>query len=154
MSYNAYRQTQQRSEDPRATEYRLFGEVTRALIEARELPKRDPKVIKALDWNRRMWSTLSIDCGAPGNKLPDQLRASIVSLGIWVSKHSSQVMRSGASIEPLINVNRTVMEGLKPKSQATQTSQTNTNQTEGRQTGTHQASSPQPRLSGASILSI
>lgn len=138
MSYNAYRQVQQRTEDPRSTEYRLFGEVTRALMEAENLPVRDPKVIKALDWNRRMWSTLSSDCGAPGNQLPAQLRASIISLSIWVSKHSSLIMRGKAQISALIQVNKTVMEGLKTQPQAQQTQATQSAQPQ-----THTAS-PNP----------
>ena len=46
MSYQTYQNIQQRSETPRATEYRLFVEVTRALMEAKDLPVHDKKVIK------------------------------------------------------------------------------------------------------------
>lgn len=133
MSYNAYQRMQQTSENPRETEYRLFATVTKALMDVKDLPVRDPKVIKALDWNRRMWSTFSSDCGLPGNQLPKELRASIISLSLWVSKHSSLVMRQKAKIDNLISVNRTVMAGLKPQ-QAQQTQpgqQTTTTQNAG-----------------------
>ena len=113
MSYNAYQQVQQRTENPRDTEYRLFAQVTNALIEAKDLPPTHQKKIKSIDWNRRMWSTFSADCGATGNQLPKELRASIISLAIWVSKHSSKVMRGEAETEALIRINKTVMEGLK-----------------------------------------
>lgn len=118
MSYSAYQKTQQTAESPRDTEYRLFGNVTASLTEAKSCRPTDPKIIKALDWNRRMWSTFSADCGAPGNQLPKELRASIISLSIWVSKHSSKVMRGEASIDPLININKTVMEGLRASASA------------------------------------
>ncbi|GHF29545.1 flagellar biosynthesis regulatory protein FlaF [Kordiimonas sediminis] len=112
MSYKAYQKTQQQNEDPRQTEYRLFAQVTKALMDAGENPKNITQLADALDWNRRMWSTFSTDCGMEGNGLPPQLRASIVSLSIWVSKHSSLVMRGEESIQDLININKTIMEGL------------------------------------------
>jgi flagellar biosynthesis activator protein FlaF len=36
-----------------------------------------------------------------------------VSLAIWVSKYSTDVMHKGASIDPLIDINRNIMQGLK-----------------------------------------
>ena len=36
MSLNAYKATQAPTEDPRITEYRLFGQVTGALLTAKE----------------------------------------------------------------------------------------------------------------------
>jgi flagellar protein FlaF len=35
-----------------------------------------------------------------------------VSLSLWVSKYSKQVTRTGAPMDPLIQVNRTIMQGL------------------------------------------
>lgn len=112
MSLDAYKKTQTSVEDPRQSEYRLFTEVTRALMDARDNGDKGQGFFSALDWNRRMWSTLSTDCGIEGNGLPDQLRAGIISLSIWVSKHSSAVAKGEESIEDLIKINRTVMEGL------------------------------------------
>jgi len=112
MSYQAYQKAQQSTETPSQVEYRLFVQVTNSLITARDNGLKGSKLVGALDWNRRMWSVFSSDCGAEGNALPDQLRASIVSLSIWVSKHSSAVVRGDASIDDLININKTIMEGL------------------------------------------
>jgi flagellar protein FlaF len=52
------------------------------------------------------------DCMAEGNALPEQLRASIVSLSLWVGRYTSDVMQRQADIEPLIDINRTIMQGL------------------------------------------
>ena len=112
MSYQAYKRAQTSAETPSQIEYRLFAQVTNSLLDVKDKPVTDPATIAALDWNRRMWSTFSTDCGAKGNQLPDELRAAIISLSIWVSKHSSLVMRGKESIENLININKTVMEGL------------------------------------------
>ena len=119
MSLQAYQQAAQRAEGPRDTEYRLFGEVTRALMEASEADPFDFATrIKALDWNRRLWSALATDCASDTNALGPQLRASIVSLSIWVAKHSSAVMRREEDFEPLIDVNRMIMQGLRLQAEA------------------------------------
>lgn len=113
MSLQAYQAAATRAENPRETEYRLFAQVTRALMEA---AKCDPADIRgrvdALDWNRRLWSALGADCSSPENQLPPALRASIISLSIWVGKHTSAVIRKEEEIEPLIEINRMIMQGL------------------------------------------
>ena len=112
MAVKAYQTAQRAAENPRNTEYRLFGQVTGALIEAQAAGAKGVDLIDVLDWNRRLWSTLAVDCMDEGNKLSKELRAQIVSLSIWVTKYSSQVMHQGASIQPLIDINRTIMQGL------------------------------------------
>ena len=112
MSLEAYRRAQTISESPRDTEYRLFAEVTRALMAVGERGARDQKFFEALDWNRRLWSALGTDCATPGNELPKTLRAQIISIGLWVSKYSSQVALGRADMDALVDVNRTIMEGL------------------------------------------
>jgi flagellar protein FlaF len=112
MALQAYQRAQRAAENPRNSEYRLFGQVTGALLEAQSSGAKGVSLIDALDWNRRMWSSLAVDCMDDSNQLPRQLRAQIVSLSIWVTKYSSQVMQKGASLEPLIDINRTIMQGL------------------------------------------
>jgi len=97
----------------------LFGQVTRALMEAAEAPRDDIRVrIDALDWNRRMWSVLATDCSGSGNALPESVRAYIISLSLWVSRHTSAVMRREEEIEPLIDINRMIMQGLANRPEA------------------------------------
>jgi flagellar protein FlaF len=113
MSLQAYQQAATRAESPRDTEYRLFAQVTRALMEAAKLDRSEvSRRADALDWNRRLWATLATSCADPTNQLPPQLRASFISLSMWVSKHTSLVIRNREEIEPLIEVNRMIMQGL------------------------------------------
>jgi flagellar biosynthesis activator protein FlaF len=112
MTVRAYQNTQRITEDPRSTEYRLFGKITGALIEAHKTGMRAGPLAEALDWNRRLWRTLADDCLDDRNRLPKEVRANIVSLSLWVAKYSRRVAREGASLEPLIQVNRTIMQGL------------------------------------------
>jgi len=117
MSLQAYQRVAQQGESPREAEYRLFGQVTRALMEASEAPEEDIQGrIQALDWNRRLWGALASDCARSENALPEPLRAQIISLSLWVNRHTSAVMRREESFEPLIDVNRIIMQGLTPPS--------------------------------------
>jgi flagellar protein FlaF len=116
MSVQAYQQAAARAESPREIEYRLFGQVTRALMAAAELEAGDIGArMDVLDWNRRLWSTLAADCARPSNQLPAPLRANIISLSLWVNRHTSAIMRGDEGFGPLIDVNKLMMQGLEPK---------------------------------------
>jgi flagellar protein FlaF len=112
MSLQAYSRTQRVTETPRDTEYRLFAEITRRLMDTKDMARHDPAVADAVHRNKRLWSTLMADCSKDGNALPEPTRASIISLALWVDRHSSGVMRGSESVDDLIAVNRTIMEGL------------------------------------------
>jgi flagellar protein FlaF len=114
MSLQAYQKAQRSAENPRETEYRLFAQVTQALIAADkgDRKKNPASFVDALDWNRRLWSALAVDCASDGNSLPAPLRAQIISLSLWVSRYSSEATRTGATLEPLIDVNKAIMAGL------------------------------------------
>lgn len=119
MSLNAYKQATQRAENPREAEYRLFGQVTRALISASEVDSGQIAVrMDALDWNRRLWTALANDCSSPDNALPASVRASIISLSLWVGRHTSAVMGGEEEFAPLIEINRMMMGALAPAGEA------------------------------------
>jgi flagellar protein FlaF len=109
----AYNQAATRTETPREMEYRLFGQVTRALMHAATVDKSDLKTrIDALDWNRRLWSTLAAACQDPDNAMSAPMRAQFISLSLFVNRHSSQVMKGEEEFEVLIDINRSIMQGL------------------------------------------
>lgn len=113
MSIKAYQRAATQGDSPRGLEYRAFGQVTAGLVRATGAPPLTAaELAEALDANRRLWNVLSADCSASENKLPMTLRAQIISLALWVSRYSSQVLREGAELDPLIDVNRSMMEGL------------------------------------------
>lgn len=114
MSLQAYKTAATRAETPRELEYRLFGQVTRALMHASTLDKSDISGrIDALDWNRRLWTTLATDCADPDNAMAPSLRAQIISISLFVGRHSSVIMRGEDNdFETLIDINRMVMQGL------------------------------------------
>ena len=111
MSIAGY-QAAQGTEDPRKTEYRLFAQVTRALMNIEESDSLDADFREAIEWNRRMWNALEIDLASDANSLPDALKAQLISVAMWVERHSAMALRGEGEVDPLITVNRSVMEGL------------------------------------------
>lgn len=115
MSIQAYQRAATQADSPRELEYRAFGLATAGLMRAQEEGRANlGGLATALDQNRRLWNMMAADCALEGNQLPGPLRASIISLAMWVMRYSSQVLRDGADVEPLIDINRTIMEGLVP----------------------------------------
>ncbi|HEV7691013.1 MAG TPA: flagellar biosynthesis regulator FlaF [Hyphomonadaceae bacterium] len=115
MSIQAYQTTAQKTESPRQTEYRAFAQATRGLIDAAALPLTEiGRRGEALAKNKQLWSLLASDCAAEGNTLSQSLRAQIISLSIFVDRHTRAVMREGADFDVLIDINRTIMQGLSP----------------------------------------
>lgn len=118
MSLNAYQKAQSAAQSPREAEYRIFAQVTHAMVAARDKGASHPDMVKAVDWNKRLWSVLSSDCGVEGNGLPRELRAQIISLGLFVSRFSSDVIRGRETVDTLVDINRNIMEGLAMRQKA------------------------------------
>jgi len=112
MGLTAYQQARRIAESPKSTEHRLLGQVTAALIDAHGKNIGGPALADILHWNREIWAIFSATCADSANKLPPELRASIISLALWVDRHSSGVLSGKSDLETLIEVNRSVMEGL------------------------------------------
>lgn len=113
MSHEAYAKVSRASAAPRDAEYRAFSEATRRLIAAET---RDPldlcPLIDAVHLNRSLWGALASDCASEANALPAATRARIIALARWVSTYSSEAVRKRESLQPLIDVNRIIMDGL------------------------------------------
>lgn len=126
--YSAYQKTANQTESQRHREYRLLGQVTAALIDCQPLfataakdPAKMAKVVDAVTWNKKVWDLFIHDSGVATNPLPKELRADIVSLGIWVNKETVTILdNNDGDIGALIAVNRAILRGLSPSSQATE----------------------------------
>jgi flagellar protein FlaF len=97
----------------RGTEYRLFQEVTDRLVECEQHGMKDGTDFeKAVNRNCRLWSALKTDLTLQENQLPGDLKARLISIALWVEKHTDLVFDGKGEVEPLITVNQAIMEGL------------------------------------------
>ncbi len=99
-------------EHPRRTEHRLFSEITRGLMSAGASGAGSPDLHYAVERNCLLWDTLRRDLESEANWLAPELKAKLISLALWVERHSAEVVTGEAEVGPLIAVNRTIMEGL------------------------------------------
>jgi flagellar protein FlaF len=113
--YNAYTQTQNKTGDSRDVEYRLLAQVTHDLSESLKTPDDVKKRVSAALRNRDVWSALRLDLNNEYNGLPKELRASLVSLSLWIERETASVIDGTGDIEALVEVNRNIMAGLRPE---------------------------------------
>jgi flagellar protein FlaF len=111
--YAAYGRVQNVTEDPRQIEYRLLAQVTAALRAAKDAPGDRPKYYDALIWNKKVWDALLADLVDDRNRLPKDVRNSLIQISAWVSKQTFAVMDGEAGIDTLIEVNNNIMDGLR-----------------------------------------
>jgi flagellar protein FlaF len=71
------------------------------------------EAIEALHFCGRLWALLIEDLAHPDNQLPTQLRADLISIGLWIMRESEEI-RQGRSenFEGIIQVTRAIAEGL------------------------------------------
>ena len=70
--------------------------------------------MEALFYLRRLWTIFLDDLNDPNNELPDQLRAWIISIGIWMKKAIDRA-RDGETTDltPMIEINQLIRDGLR-----------------------------------------
>lgn len=112
MSLDAYQRARRMTENPRAAEHRLMSQVTGELMSARDAGLSGAALMPALHRNRELWRAFVTACGMPGNGLPHEVRAGIISLGLFVDRFTSSVIAGDEPLDELIDINRQIMDGL------------------------------------------
>lgn len=97
----------------RANEYLVFTQITARLAKFRDARGSDFRhLASALYDNRRLWTLLAAEVAEASNALPDDLRARIFYLAEFTQHHSRLVLSGKAGVEPLIEINSAVADGL------------------------------------------
>lgn len=113
MAQTAYSTSAAPIRTARSAEYAAIAKITHQLRSAANNKKANfPKYVEALNDNRQLWKLLTIDVASPGNKLPDSLRAKIISLGEFTRKHTSEILSGKADESALIEINTAILRGL------------------------------------------
>lgn len=117
LARSAYSNTTSISRNGRETEYDAFVRVTASLANANSAkgPDAFAQLNEAVFLNRRLWSILATDVADEKNGLPPETRAAILSLANFTSQHSKKVLRREAGVDALIEINSTIMRGLRSK---------------------------------------
>jgi flagellar biosynthesis activator protein FlaF len=99
---------------PRETEILAFGLCNARLSKAVEPRER----VEALFKTHQLWSLLVRDLASDGNKLPSPLKESLIGLGVWAMNYATAAIARDLPVEPLIEVNRNVADGLRAQNQS------------------------------------
>ena len=97
----------------RDVEYGVFGQVTGQLTRAMRADAPFAELAQALHANTRLWTVLATDLAHPENTLPESLRARLIGLAIFARRHTAKVLAGEDSAEVLVEINTTVMRGLR-----------------------------------------
>ncbi|MBL42359.1 MAG: hypothetical protein CMM49_06865 [Rhodospirillaceae bacterium] len=121
MSYSSNEATLGKSEsvippeavvDARKTEIEAFEKATQSLIKNKEKEITNQSFIEAIELNKLLWRTLETDLASKENQLPDALKAKLISVAMWVEKHSLLAEKGEAKVDSLIEVNQSIVKGL------------------------------------------
>ena len=99
---------------PRETEILAFGLCNERLTKADTPHAR----IEALHKTHELWSLLVKDLQLPGNALPQDLKDRLTALGFWAMSYSTRAMPGDLPVQPLIDINRNMIEGLREQAVA------------------------------------
>ena len=114
FAHGAYADPTPPAHSSRSAEYQAFAHVTKALSKAQTQASDDCSGLAAAVYaNRKLWSILILDVAGEGNNLPQKLRAEILSIGLFVQRHSSKVLDRSGDVTPLIEINTSIMRGLR-----------------------------------------
>ena len=101
------------TEQIRDNERRAFDTAIELLKRAQIAGRGTRDSVEALLFVNRLWTILLEDLADSGNGLPESLRASLISIGIWVLRRSEDIRQGSVDdFSALIEVSETIRKGL------------------------------------------
>ena len=99
--------------DAKDRERQVLSRSIEMLHEARDAGLRSRQAVEALHFKSRVWTTFLDDLGNPDNELPGDLRANLISIGLWLLREGEAV-RQGESenFDGLIEVSQIIRDGI------------------------------------------
>jgi flagellar protein FlaF len=100
--------------DARQREYMALSRGVTLLHALRDEETAEASRSETLLYIRRLWTLFVEDLARPENGLPEELRASLISIGIWIIKEADRIRHTRVGdIDSLIAVNAAVRDALK-----------------------------------------
>ena len=112
QAQRAYAPTQAPTKTARGTEYEVIARISHRMKHA--MQQNDfVALVNAVQENNSLWMALAVDVANSENLLPDELRAKIIYLAEFTRQHSHKVMRKLDTAVPLLEINASILKGLK-----------------------------------------
>ncbi|AEG03233.1 flagellar biosynthesis regulator FlaF [Sinorhizobium meliloti] len=72
------------------------------------------EAIAAVYFTRRLWIRFIEDLRAPDNQLNEELRANLISIGIWILNETEKIRkRESSNFQGIIDITTIIRDGLK-----------------------------------------
>ncbi|MGI9353872.1 MAG: flagellar biosynthesis regulator FlaF [Rhizobiaceae bacterium] len=99
--------------DARMRERQLLKRSIDLLETARNKGESSMELVEATHFTRRLWTAFLDDLAQDDNQLPKEMRANLISIGIWVLNETERI-RQGEStdFDGIIEISQTIMEGV------------------------------------------
>jgi len=112
-SSQAYQSSQKLGSSARQTEAQALLETAR-MMDASINGEDSDAYRAALRLNWRLWTIIQADVSSVENPLPDEIRQNILSLSVFIDKHTVNALAepSGSKLRVLIDINRNIAAGL------------------------------------------
>jgi flagellar biosynthesis activator protein FlaF len=97
----------------RRRERSILESAVAKLREAKLRGARSPESFEATDYVRQLWTVFLADLSNDENALPVALRASLISIGIWVRREVDRIdTGQSENFDGLIEINQMIADGL------------------------------------------
>jgi flagellar biosynthesis activator protein FlaF len=97
----------------RENERRAIEQSVALLRSAEKAGPRSRESVDAIIFLNRLWSYFLEDLAKPENGLPDEVRARLISIGIWMLKEAEAISNGKSrNFAGLIDVSNAIAEGL------------------------------------------
>jgi len=100
--------------DARSRERELMKRSIDLLKKASKAEQNSIDAVEAIHFTRRLWTALVDDLAQPDNELPQELRANLISIGIWILKEVERI-RQGESddFDGIIEISDSIRKGIR-----------------------------------------
>lgn len=99
--------------DARDRERQVLTRCVELLVEAKAAGAGSRQAVEAVHFLNRVWASLIDDLGNADNALPKDLRASLISIGLWLMREAEQI-RQGRSqnFDDMIEITKIIRDGI------------------------------------------
>jgi flagellar protein FlaF len=99
--------------DAKDRERQILSRSIDLLLVAQKAGTKSVEAVQAIHFLNRVWTAFVEDLGSEDNDLPQELRANLISIGLWLLREAEEV-RQGRSdnFEGLIEVSQIIRDGI------------------------------------------
>ncbi len=113
LAQQAYGTVQKRTASSQELEITIIKQITRELELVVKAENPEPvDRINAISRNLRMWTIFSADLANKNNPLPDQAKATLISIGEFVRRESMKLLSNDEDVIDLIEINQNLLTSL------------------------------------------